>query len=400
MGDSPPGGAAGELEGVLRGLDVNTLEELDRRVKAVLGGGGEAGMAHEGRSLAGGEPPAVRTPATGPPSAWLTPGSDCSAASAFYEGYPYTPAAYEEEEEEEELGGHLSLDLGRQAEEDEDSAGECLEERVRRLGRDEGAPPLHGFGATTPEVFEHKLHMLASSLEAVEARSEMLAARVEASESESAMYAASAADKEAALGRVLRDAKVHEEALLNEVARLQGVLEAQSLSHEVAEETLRHMISSERRNADRLRSERDEAHRQRAEALVELGETASDMEAMQAALTDCATYCQFLRERCTALEAEADELARRAPPPPPDNGSRGVFGLDATREAIQQAVKETAGLSAGERKKQIRQLQLRWHPDKNPVLRELAGEVSKLINEAAASLEAELAVEERARVDG
>eukprot|EP00873_Tetraselmis_striata_P046491 jgi/Tetstr1/466755/TSEL_011225.t1 len=130
------------------------------------------------------------------------------------------------------------------------------------------------------------------------------------------------------------------------------------------------------------------------------GETASDMEAMQAALTDCATYCQFLRERCTALEAEADELARRAPPPPPDNGSRGVFGLDATREAIQQAVKETAGLSAGERKKQIRQLQLRWHPDKNPVLRELAGEVSKLINEAAASLEAELAVEERARVDG
>jgi hypothetical protein len=48
-----------------------------------------------------------------------------------------------------------------------------------------------------------------------------------------------------------------------QVARLQGVMEAQSLSHEVAEETLRHMISSERRNADRLRTERDEALRQR-----------------------------------------------------------------------------------------------------------------------------------------
>jgi hypothetical protein len=38
--------------------------------------------------------------------------------------------------------------------------------------------------------------------------------------------------------------------------------------------------------------------------------------------------------------------------------------------------------------------------DKNPVLKEFAGEVSKLINEAASELEAELAVEERARVDG
>jgi hypothetical protein len=44
----------------------------------------------------------------------------------------------------------------------------------------------------------------------------------------------------------------------------------------------------------------------------------------------------------------------------------GVFGLSSTREAIQKAVKATAGLSAGERKKQIRQLQLRWHPGTKP----------------------------------
>lgn len=381
------------LAGVLKGLDINTMEELDARVKAVL----EASELSEDLNPKLDYPlDDVTTPVapvTEPYSAgaaWrmppITPESDCSTYSAFYDSYH--PGHYQDR-----------VLYGEDSDEEEEAVnfGDSSVEK-ENMAPSNHVTPLHGFGASTPEVFEHKLHMLASSLEAVEARSEMLAARVEASESESKMYAAQAADKDKSLTQFMREARAREEALLSEVARLQGVMEAQSLSHEVAEETLRHMISSERRNADRLRTERDEALRQRTEALVELGETGADMEAMQAALTDCATYCHFLRERCTELEAQTASLSSQASRSAQQDD--GVFGLSSTREAIQKAVKATAGLSAGERKKQIRQLQLRWHPDKNPVLKEFAGEVSKLINEAASELEAELAVEERVRVDG
>ena len=40
--------------------------------------------------------------------------------------------------------------------------------------------------------------------------------------------------------------------------------------------------------------------------------------------------------------------------------------------SIQEAVKEVQGLPEDERKKQVKALRLRWHPDKNPDNREQA----------------------------
>ena len=68
--------------------------------------------------------------------------------------------------------------------------------------------------------------------------------------------------------------------------------------------------------------------------------------------------------------------------------------LEATRdylikaqEEIRQSVADCfsqAGDDAAECKRRLNQLRRRWHPDKNPVLKELAGEVTKLLNEEVA----------------
>jgi len=47
---------------------------------------------------------------------------------------------------------------------------------------------------------------------------------------------------------------------------------------------------------------------------------------------------------------------------------------------IKKAVDEAYTLQPNERKKKLRDLRMRWHPDKNPMLRELADEISKIIN--------------------
>ncbi len=41
----------------------------------------------------------------------------------------------------------------------------------------------------------------------------------------------------------------------------------------------------------------------------------------------------------------------------------------------------TAAGAGSERKEKIKNLRLRWHPDKNPVLQEFATEVTKIIND-------------------
>eukprot|EP00951_Prasinocladus_malaysianus_P039356 scaffold440263_cov40-Prasinocladus_malaysianus.AAC.1 len=47
----------------------------------------------------------------------------------------------------------------------------------------------------------------------------------------------------------------------------------------------------------------------RTEALIELGEAAADLEAMQATLADSAAYCRYLRDRCSELEHKAATLS-------------------------------------------------------------------------------------------
>ena len=53
-----------------------------------------------------------------------------------------------------------------------------------------------------------------------------------------------------------------------------------------------------------------------------------------------------------------------------------------TRAAIEKAVAEAAKLPESQRSKKLNALRLKWHPDKHDVLKEMAEEVTKMINEA------------------
>ena len=50
-------------------------------------------------------------------------------------------------------------------------------------------------------------------------------------------------------------------------------------------------------------------------------------------------------------------------------------------------MKEAAALPQDEKNKKIKQLRLKWHPDKHEVLKEMAEEVTKIINECVEALD-------------
>jgi len=83
------------------------------------------------------------------------------------------------------------------------------------------------------------------------------------------------------------------------------------------------------------------------------------------------------REHRRASGGGASEAAAATAPPEPAG-----FNMSNVKQAIEVAVKEAASLPAEERKKKIRALRLKWHPDKHEVLKEMANEVTKMINEA------------------
>jgi len=91
--------------------------------------------------------------------------------------------------------------------------------------------------------------------------------------------------------------------------------------------------------------------------------------------------------RRAAVEAEAaakaaakraEEAAARKPKNTGDAGDSKIL-KDAAAD-IKKAVEEAYQLPANERKKKLRDLRMRWHPDKNPMLKSLADEISKIIN--------------------
>jgi len=108
-------------------------------------------------------------------------------------------------------------------------------------------------------------------------------------------------------------------------------------------------------------------------------------------LSDAAQKNAALVARCRHLEGCLQRLLESAPEvqgktdfttPPADVGDGTAIGLARTREAIVKAVNEAAALRPDERRKKLRQLRLKWHPDKHEVLKEMAEEVTKMINEA------------------
>ncbi|GFH14971.1 uncharacterized protein HaLaN_11115 [Haematococcus lacustris] len=59
-----------------------------------------------------------------------------------------------------------------------------------------------------------------------------------------------------------------------------------------------------------------------------------------------------------------------------------VFACRYLRKKITAAVQEAYSCDEDEKRKKLRQLQLRWHPDKNPVLTEFATEITAAVQEA------------------
>ena len=92
------------------------------------------------------------------------------------------------------------------------------------------------------------------------------------------------------------------------------------------------------------------------------------------------------RKRRAAQNAESEAVrAKAAADEAKRSGGGGGSGDDSKilKEAaadIKKHVEEAYQLPAAEKKKKLRDLRMRWHPDKNPMLRSLADEISKIIN--------------------
>jgi hypothetical protein len=184
-------------------------------------------------------------------------------------------------------------------------------------------------------------------------------------------------------------------------------------SHDVADALARRILAERDeavRTAQRLREERDDAldrahnaeaaagtlEAQLLQASTEFGceraELIDELEITRDVLADAAGRGERACRRVRELEAVVQHLLMNAPSEaqrtaPPPSAAEEAFGLTRTREAIVKAVHEAAKLPADERAKKLRALRLKWHPDKHDVLKELAEEVTKLINECVTQLD-------------
>ena len=98
----------------------------------------------------------------------------------------------------------------------------------------------------------------------------------------------------------------------------------------------------------------------------------------------------MLERMTSAMHDHLEREAARGPSPPHQQeaaAAAGGFDLSNVRTAIEAAVKEAAALPQDEKNKKIKQLRLKWHPDKHEVLKEMAEEVTKIINECVEALD-------------
>ncbi|GAX79400.1 hypothetical protein CEUSTIGMA_g6841.t1 [Chlamydomonas eustigma] len=247
------------------------------------------------------------------------------------------------------------------------------------------------------ELFECKLQMLSKTLLTVENNCFGLSSRLVSAEFESKNLSAKASEAEtrASQLRMQRQGSMEIEKMLREeVVRLDKQLESERLRSAFSERKLQQQLNQEMLRADQLRLLRDNALAQRDDALNELASSYADMDALQATLSDSAVYVRYLRKKVLELELEQARNLARAALNQQDLGSSqsgeaesGAFNMASIKAAIHKAVHEAGTCPEDEKRRRIKQLQLRWHPDKNPVLAELATEITKLINEATAQLD-------------
>ena len=140
-----------------------------------------------------------------------------------------------------------------------------------------------------------------------------------------------------------------------------------------------------------------EEREEREAAMLVLFEEREKREMQELLVKDILGELRHLRARNAMLErmtsAMHDHLEReaaRGPSPPHQQeaaAAAGGFDLSNVRTAIEAAVKEAAALPQDEKNKKIKQLRLKWHPDKHEVLKEMAEEVTKIINECVEALD-------------
>ena len=213
-----------------------------------------------------------------------------------------------------------------------------------------------------------------------EFRCQELQKRLVIAEEEAATYAASLQELHQML-KVTVDqalqARQREESLQAQVERLQMEARRHATHRSSLESIYTQKLDSSRHDRDML--------------ALQLGAAMEEIAMRDAALADSAAYMQVLKRRNADLQLQVRALlAARdqnlAPPPPPaaEEGS-SVFGLAHIKAKIEAAVAEANACEESERKVRLKDLRLRWHPDKNPVLEEFATEVTKIINEAIAT---------------
>lgn len=177
------------------------------------------------------------------------------------------------------------------------------------------------------------------------------------------------------------------------------------------EESMRHQMLHDIADAER---ERDryadraafaEAEAARLDAIVaDAAEMIAALKARCGALEQAVYHARLQtaceRSKAALAEAEAEDSAARAAAAAAfaaETASKAVegaggggagFSLANIRSAIRQAVSECEGVDEDERAKRLRALKARWHPDRNPILKELAEEVSKELNAACDELAA------------
>jgi len=156
-----------------------------------------------------------------------------------------------------------------------------------------------------------------------------------------------------------------------------------------------------------LAKERDQVRAEKAAAV-------SDAQCMHAMLQDAGKYIEHMRNDIAVLQmnlqhARAETMSfaqaaahahaaaediKFAAAAEKERKESGGFAMDNITKSIETAVAEIKGLPEEDRRKQIKALRLRWHPDKNPILTEFATEVSKVLNAAVAAMEEAIAAEQ------
>uniref|UniRef100_A0A7S0WPS9 J domain-containing protein n=1 Tax=Chlamydomonas leiostraca TaxID=1034604 RepID=A0A7S0WPS9_9CHLO len=235
-------------------------------------------------------------------------------------------------------------------------------------------------------ALDQEVSNLCDALHGIEVKALSGHAKVLAAEESSIDSQLRLAQLEETVAKLKAQGRERELALYQEVVRLETLLKAEKMQGALASSRAHALLA----DVERLRCMRDEAAIARDAALGELAGAYADMEAMQATLQDSAIYVRYLRKKVLELEIESSRNAARALSGggAGRDDAQGAFSMASIRASVQAAVREACECGEEEKRRRLRQLQLRWHPDKNPVLTEFATEVTKLINEAVAQAEA------------